>query len=121
MTALDVPKYQRLIAPVGGWKKAINNAGKKTVSLIEGTKKEGSEEKSSVDENLTEKQKREIMYTLGVTYNENFNDGLHLAFADSVQKAKKLSDRTTTNFILAENTSQTSQFYAIVQKIQDLE
>ncbi|MDR2540397.1 MAG: hypothetical protein LBD11_01090 [Candidatus Peribacteria bacterium] len=121
MTALDVPKYQRLIAPVGGWKKAINDIGKKTVSLIESTKNAGSEEKSFVDENFTETQKRQIMYKLGVSYNENFNTALLLDFADSIEKTNELFDRTTTNFILAENTSQTSQFYAIVKEIQDLE
>ncbi|MDR0860485.1 MAG: hypothetical protein LBO09_05985 [Candidatus Peribacteria bacterium] len=83
--------------------------------------KPATDEATFANLHFTESEKRQIIAKLGGSYNENFNEGLHLAFTDSVNEAEKLFNRMTTDFIIAENTSQTSQFSSIVQQIEALE
>jgi hypothetical protein len=117
-------------------KKAINNTITSTKEYIDHLKnykqqketdsfdtqsKNFTKETTFIDLNLSESDKQTIAYALNETFNKNFNDSLHLAFADSTSKAQQLFTDITQDLLISDNSDQTYQFNAIISQIKEIE
>jgi hypothetical protein len=69
----------------------------------------------------TNTDKRDMAYTIGVPYNTNFEDTLHNAFSESTRNTQEFFLRIQDNFVIVDNSSQTTQFNTIVHQIHTLE